>query len=182
MLCTCGVSITGLLTVSHAGIATPFLLMCAPFAPTFHGRCGTWGTPARFSVLGVGLELMRVAVAPSSERTYQGHFGAWADFRVRCGVPVFLQPCNEGLSNVWQLFEYVTYSFATKKLRSATIESHLSAIKFFSIGFRAVSSLTPPTPFSPVPSKGLLGPTLMWVTRLLCVGPCGGPCGLLASR
>lgn len=32
---------------------------------------------------------------------------------------------------MWQLFEYVAYSFATKKLRSATIESHLSAIKFF---------------------------------------------------
>ena len=74
---------------------------------------------------------MRVAVAPSSERTYQGHFGAWVDFRVCCGVPVFLQPCSDGLSNVWQLFEYVAYSFATKKLRSATIESHLSAIKFF---------------------------------------------------
>ena len=41
MLCTCGVSITGLLTVSHAGIATPFLFNCAPFVPTFHGRCGT---------------------------------------------------------------------------------------------------------------------------------------------
>ena len=46
-------------------------------------------------------------------------------------MPVFLQPCSDGLSNVWQLFEYVAYSFATKKLRSATIESHLSAIKFF---------------------------------------------------
>ena len=30
-----------------------------------------------------------------------------------------------------ELFEYVAYSFATKKLRSVTIESHLSAIKFF---------------------------------------------------
>ena len=32
---------------------------------------------------------------------------------------------------MWQLFEYVAYFFATKKLRSATIESHLSAIKLF---------------------------------------------------
>ena len=39
---------------------------------------------------GVGLELMRVAVAPSSERTYQGHFGAWVDVWVRCGVPCLL--------------------------------------------------------------------------------------------
>ena len=35
------------------------------------------------------------------------------------------------MTNVWNLFEYVAYAFATKKLRSATIESHLSAIKFF---------------------------------------------------
>eukprot|EP00904_Undaria_pinnatifida_P010786 jgi/Undpi1/6838/HiC_scaffold_21.g09314.m1 len=35
------------------------------------------------------------------------------------------------MTNVWHLFEYVAYAFATKKLRSATIESHLSAIKFF---------------------------------------------------
>ena len=124
---------------------------------------------------------MRVAVAPSSERTYQGHFGAWVDFRVRCGVPVFLQPCNEGLSNVWQLFEYVAYSFATKKLRSATIESHLSAIKFFhriSRGFE----LDTTHPVLACALKGLFGPTLMWVTRLPCVGPCRVPCCLLASR
>jgi len=49
----------------------------------------------------------------------------------RCGVPVFLQPCSDGMFHVWQLFEYVAYSFATNKLRSATIASHLSAIKFF---------------------------------------------------
>eukprot|EP00904_Undaria_pinnatifida_P006004 jgi/Undpi1/2533/HiC_scaffold_13.g05912.m1 len=35
------------------------------------------------------------------------------------------------MTNVWHLFEYVAYAFATRKLRSATIESHLSAIKFF---------------------------------------------------
>ena len=75
---------------------------------------GIGGRRQRSLYFGVGLEHMRVAVAPSSERTYQGHFGAWVDFRVRCGVPVLLQPCNEGLSNVWQLFEYVAYSFATK--------------------------------------------------------------------
>ena len=82
---------------------------------------GLGGRRQRSLYFGVGLELMRVAVAPSSERTYQGHFGAWVDFRVRCGVPVFLQPCSDGLSNVWQLFEYVAYFFATKRLRSATI-------------------------------------------------------------
>ena len=74
---------------------------------------------------------MRSADAASSERTYQGRFGAWVDFRMRCGLPVFLQHCSDSVINVWQLFEYVALAFATKKLRSATIESHLSAIKFF---------------------------------------------------
>ena len=32
---------------------------------------------------------------------------------------------------MWQLFEYVAYVFATKKLRLTTIESHLSAVKCF---------------------------------------------------
>ena len=80
---------------------------------------------------GVGLELMRHAIAASSERTYQGHFGAWVEFRVRCGLPVFLERCRNGMANVWHVFEYVAYAVSTKKLRSATIESHLSAIKFF---------------------------------------------------
>ena len=80
---------------------------------------------------GAGLELMRHAIAASSERTYQGHFGAWVEFRVRCGLPVFLERCRDGMANVWHVFEYVAYAFSTKKLRSATIESHLSAIKFF---------------------------------------------------
>ena len=35
------------------------------------------------------------------------------------------------MTNVWHVFEYVAYTFSTNKLRSATIESHLSAIKFF---------------------------------------------------
>ena len=34
------------------------------------------------------------------------------------------------MTNVWHLLEYVAYAFATKKPRSATIESHLSAITF----------------------------------------------------
>ena len=35
------------------------------------------------------------------------------------------------MTYVWHLFEYVAYAFATNTLRSVTIESHLSAIKFF---------------------------------------------------
>ena len=74
---------------------------------------------------------MRHAVAASTERAYLGYFGAQVDFRVRSGVPVFLDRGIDGMTNVWHLVEYVAYAFATRKLRSATIESHLSAIKFF---------------------------------------------------
>ena len=64
---------------------------------------------------GVGLELVRNAVAASTARAYQGHFGSWVDFRVRRGLPVFLQGCSGGMTNVWHLLEYVAYAFATKK-------------------------------------------------------------------
>ena len=73
---------------------------------------------------------MRSTVAALSEGTYQGHFGAWVKFRVHCGVPIFLQHCRDRMTNVWHLFEYVAYAFGTKKLRSATVDSHLSATKF----------------------------------------------------
>ena len=73
---------------------------------------------------------MRIAVAALSERNYQGHFSAWVDVRVSCGLAGFLQHCSDSMLNVWQLTEYVAYAFATKKLRSAAIESHLSAMKF----------------------------------------------------
>ena len=79
----------------------------------------------------VGHELMRHAVAASTERAYLRHFIAWVDFRVRSGVPVFLDHGIDDMINVWRLFEYVAYAFDTKKRRSATFESQLSAIKYF---------------------------------------------------
>ena len=60
-----------------------------------------------------------------------GHLGAWVDVRVRSGVPVFLDRGVDDMTNVWHFLEYVAYAFATRKLRSATIESHMSVIKFF---------------------------------------------------
>ena len=74
---------------------------------------------------------MRNAVAVSSEQTYLGHFVAWVDFWVRCRVPVFLQHCRDDMANMWCLFEYAAYAFATNQLLSTTIESYLSAIKCF---------------------------------------------------
>ena len=75
---------------------------------------------------------MRHTVAASTERAYLKLFGAWIDFRVRSGVPVILDHRGfDGLANVLHTFEYVAYASAAKKLRSAIIESHLSAIKIF---------------------------------------------------
>lgn len=60
-------------------------------------------------------------------------------------MPDFLPHCGDGMVNVWWLFEYVAYAFATKMLRSATIEIHLSAIKyFFSISRGYEPDTTPP--------------------------------------
>ena len=90
------------------------------------------GDHRQFSLyVGVGVGLMRHAVAAATERVYLGYFGAWIDFRVRSGVPVFLDRGIDGVTNVWHFYEHVAYAFSTKELRSATIESHLSAIKFF---------------------------------------------------
>lgn len=79
---------------------------------------------------GDGLERMRNAVADSSEQIFLDHFGACVDFRVRCGVPRFLRHCGDDVVDLWCLFEYVVYTLATKKLRPATTESYLSAIKY----------------------------------------------------
>lgn len=49
------------------------------------------------------------------------------------------------MANVWHLFEYAGYAFAPKKLRSATIESHVSSLKIFHGIFRPVSGSTPLT-------------------------------------
>ena len=74
---------------------------------------------------------MRHAVAASTERAYLGHFVAWIDVRVRAGVPVFRERGVKRVANVWHLSQYVACAFATKKLRSVPIESHLSVIRFF---------------------------------------------------
>ena len=92
------------------------------------GPAGCGHIPLYFRV---GLELIRNAISTSSERPYQGHFGAWVDVWVRCDMPVFLERCGHRMTNVWHLFEYVAYAFATKQLRRATNESHSSAITCF---------------------------------------------------
>ena len=66
----------------------------------------------------------------------------------RSGVPVFLDRGIGDMTDVLLLFELLDYAFATKKLRSATIKSHLSGIKFF-IDFHAGSSSTQLTSRAP---------------------------------
>lgn len=90
--------------------------------------------------LGVALELMSNAVVVSSEQTYLEQFGTWVDFRVPCGVASFLRHYGDDMVKVWCLFECVAYAFATKKLRSATMDSCLSAITYFHC-FSCVSEL-----------------------------------------
>ena len=100
----------------------PLFLSCSSFLIQL-----TW--VFRVHVYGI-LGFIRNAVAASTERAYLQNFGAWVNFRVRSGVPVILQRGSDGMTNVWHLFDYAAYAFATKKLRSATTESHLSVIKF----------------------------------------------------
>ena len=83
--------------------------------------------------LGVGLDLVRNAAAPSTERAYQGYFRSWVEFRLDIIHELFfLEFSSENpMANVRSLLEYTAYAVATKKLQANTVESHLSAIKFF---------------------------------------------------
>ena len=176
----CVVSTTMPPTVFLAGIAAPILIFARRSSQHPVAGSGT-GDHRHFSMYsGVGLGLVRHAVAASTERAYLGHFGAWVDFRVRFGVPVFLDRGIDDMTNVWHLFEYVAYALATKKLRSATIESHLSAIKFFhriSGGFEL--DTTHPVIASAL--KGAARRMQKWVMRRPCFGQCRGLCCLLAK-
>ena len=113
-------------TVSLAGIAAPvldYLRAVRPNIPWQVRELETIGGSLCASVL--ASDPFQIAVKASTERTYLGPFGAWVDVRVRSGVPVFLDRGIDGVNDVWHSSECVAYAFATKKLRSATIESHL---------------------------------------------------------
>lgn len=86
------------------------------------------------------------------------------------------QHCSDSMANVRDLFEYFSYAFAIRKKRSATTESHLSAIIIFHRISRGFNLDTLPIPSVLVPSKVLLVRTQMWVTKHLCAGPFRGPC------
>ena len=67
-----------------------YTLISFVHAPKSHGRFG-FGGNGRALCTSVCLELVRNAVAPSTERAYQEFFGSWVEFRLNvvC-VPVLL--------------------------------------------------------------------------------------------
>ena len=69
-------------------------------------------------ILGVGLELVRNAVAPSTEHAYQGYFRSWVEVCLNVlHEPVFLEFSSEDpMANVRSPLEYPAYAVATKKL------------------------------------------------------------------
>ena len=125
--------------------------------------------------LSVGLQLVRNAVAPSTLRAYQGYFGSWVEFRLNVVCePVFLEATENPVVNVRSLLEYTVYAVATKKLQAQTVESHLSAIKFFHRSSRGFELNT---------AHPLLRNALKGSARSLsrdrnreCEGRCRGPC------
>lgn len=81
---------------------------------------------------GAGYELVRRAIAPSSERSYLFFLGGWVKFRA--GIvcrPLFVVESSSALGVVAELLEYVTYVYSVLGLQHTTIAGHLSAVKFF---------------------------------------------------
>ena len=69
----------------------------------------------------LGRELVREAVARTSERTYQGYFRCWKLFRVSVGQPVVLLAGASGDSHVPSLLAYIAYAWGTNGLTAGTI-------------------------------------------------------------
>ena len=64
----------------------------------------------------LGRELIRQAVARTSERTYQDYFRCWKLFCVSMGLPVFLLAGAGGDSHVRSLLAYIAYTWGTNGL------------------------------------------------------------------
>lgn len=70
-------------------------------------------------------------VAPSSERTYHGYYGALVEFGSSISVSAFMESVLDEMAVVWLAVEYVTCACGTKGLRPPTIEGHTSVINCF---------------------------------------------------
>ena len=112
-------------------IAIYLALVGVLFGPTLRGRSSVWGTRAHFFERRCWPRTRAKRYCNLVSTRSSGAF--WRMGR-RSGtlwhprIPQALWRHN--MTNVWHLFEYVAYVFATKKLRSATVERRLSAIKF----------------------------------------------------
>ena len=120
---TCKEYLTWPPMVYHAGIAPPSYSRSARRdVPWLARGSGDVGAFLCTSVL--VSDSCEAPMQPHLKAFYHGHFGAWVNVRVRCGLLVFLQHCNDSMTNVSQLIEYVALAFATEKLRSAIKFSH----------------------------------------------------------
>ena len=79
----------------------------------------------------LGRELIRQAVARTSERTYQGHFRCWKLFFLSVGLLVFLLAGTVGNSHLRSLLACIAYAWDTNGLTAGTIVGHLAVVKFF---------------------------------------------------
>ena len=79
----------------------------------------------------LGCELIRQAVAQTSECTYQGYLRYWKLFCVGVGLPVFLLAGADVDSHVSSLLACTAYAWSTNELTAGTIVGHLAAVKFF---------------------------------------------------
>ena len=73
--------VRGMFSVAADGISSPLQFACCSTRLSVAGA-GPAGCGHIRLYFGVGLELMRNAIATSSERTYKGHFIAWVDVRM----------------------------------------------------------------------------------------------------
>ena len=160
----CVVSTTMPPTVSLAGIEAPFLIICAALFQHPVAGSGTEDHRHFSMYFGVGLGLVRHAVAASTERAYLEGFGAWVDFSVRFGVSVFLDRGIDDMTNAWHLFEYEH----TRSLRIHCGRRLSKAICRPSRFFIALHTV--------FPSKERRARMPKWVIRRPCVSQCRGQC------
>lgn len=81
--------------------------------------------------ISLGRELILQAIAGTSERTYEGYFGGWVQFRMSLGLPTFLSEAAGVASHTRCLLAYVAYAWGTNGLQASTSAGNLAAVKFF---------------------------------------------------
>lgn len=99
----------------------------SPFLDPMAGA-GLGGRRLGTMYVSVGREIVRQAVAGTSERTYKGYFGCLAQFCVSLGLPVSLVGVASVDSNVCSLLACVVHTWGTNGLQACAIADHLAAV------------------------------------------------------